>query len=354
MLRTLSRRLPPPPGPGFLLAALASGTAVGTALERALVRRRLPQAGAVAFGDYRDTALLIPVGHNATIYAEVTPSSLPDDDLTVVFCHGYGLNQDSWHYQRRDLAGRARLVFYDQRSHARSSRGPDGSHSIDQLGTDLQQVIMTAAPSGSLILVGHSMGGMTIMALAEQYPDLFVERVRGVALLATSSGELSDVPLGLPGPAARLVHRSAPDLAGLLTARRALVEVARARQNDLSVLLTGLYSFGSAVPAVESSFVADMLAAVPIEVLADYLPTFLEHDKAAALAGFSQITTTVMVGECDLLTPTTHGRRLAEQVGGELTIVPNTGHMIITERAELVTSELAALIDSVREADDGA
>ena len=58
------------------------------------------------------------------------------------------------------------------------------------LGRDLDAVLRALAPDGPLVLVGHSMGGMTIMALAEQRPELFAERVAGVALLSTSAGEV--------------------------------------------------------------------------------------------------------------------------------------------------------------------
>ena len=54
------------------------------------------------------------------------------------------------------------------------------------------------APDGPLVLVGHSMGGMTIMALAEQRPELFADRVRGVALIGTSAGEVGRRGLPLP------------------------------------------------------------------------------------------------------------------------------------------------------------
>ena len=39
------------------------------------------------------------------LHVEVDDDRAPSvtDDLTVIFCHGYSLNQDSWHYQRRDL-----------------------------------------------------------------------------------------------------------------------------------------------------------------------------------------------------------------------------------------------------------
>ena len=41
-----------------------------------------------------------------------------------------------------------------------------------------------------MVLAGHSMGGMSIMALARQRPELFGDRVVGVFLLATSAGGL--------------------------------------------------------------------------------------------------------------------------------------------------------------------
>ena len=64
-----------------------------------------------------------------------------------------------------------RLVLYDQRSHGRSERASRESCTIEQLGHDLDAVIRALAPEGPLVLVGHSMGGMTIMALAEQTPS---------------------------------------------------------------------------------------------------------------------------------------------------------------------------------------
>ena len=52
------------------------------------------------------------------------------------------------------------------------------------------------------MLGGHSMGGMTVIALAEQRPELFGDRIAGVALVGTSSGGLDAVTYGLPAPVA--------------------------------------------------------------------------------------------------------------------------------------------------------
>jgi pimeloyl-ACP methyl ester carboxylesterase len=39
-------------------------------------------------------------------------------------------------------------------------------------------VLDAVVPTGPVVLVGHSMGGMTVMALADSAPELFGPRVR--------------------------------------------------------------------------------------------------------------------------------------------------------------------------------
>ena len=72
---------------------------------------------------------------------------------------------------------------------------------MPQLAEDLLQVLDEVAGDGPVVLVGHSMGGMTIMHLARTHPELFGTRIRGVALFSTSAGEMADhSPIrGLPG-----------------------------------------------------------------------------------------------------------------------------------------------------------
>ena len=111
--------------------------------------------------------------------------------MTLVFCHGYALNLDCWHFQREHYRGRVRAVYYDQRSHGRSGRSPLGNATIDQLGARPARTVLDAvAPDGPVVLVGHSMGGMTIVALAEQHPELLGDRVVGAALVSTTAGGL--------------------------------------------------------------------------------------------------------------------------------------------------------------------
>ena len=130
--------------------------------------------------------------------------------VTVVFVHGFCLNLDCWHFQRAAYRGLVRTVYYDQRSHGRSGRSDRAHATIDQLGRDLHRVLEEVVPDGPVVLVGHSMGGMSIVAFAEQFPELIGTRVVGIGLISTTAGGLDPSRMLLP----MLPTRLAGPLAG--------------------------------------------------------------------------------------------------------------------------------------------
>ncbi|MER7520135.1 alpha/beta hydrolase [Streptomyces sp. NPDC126499] len=272
--------------------------------------------------------------------------------VTVVFSHGYCLNQDAWHFQRAALRGLVRTVHWDQRSHGRSDRGlaqagPEGVPvSIDQLGRDLKAVIDAAAPEGPLVLVGHSMGGMTIMALADRHPELIRERVTGVAFVGTSAGRLGEVNYGLPTAGVNAVRRVLPGVLRALGARAELVERGRRATADLFAGLIKKYSFSSkdVDPAV-ARFAERMIESTPIDVVAEFYPAFAEHDKAAALAVLAGLPVLALAGDRDLVTPSSHTEAIAGLLpDAELVIVPDGGHLVMLEHPEAVTDRIADLL----------
>ena len=187
--------------------------------------------------------------------------------------------------------------------------GPSDHYTVDQCGADLRAVIEAVAPTGPLVLVGHSMGGMTVMALAGEQPDLIRERVVGVALVATSSGGLADVSWGLTGSVSRVAHKVAPVALVGLTRTPKLVDRTRRIGSDLEQFVVKRYSYASPVPPELVRFTAAMIAATPIDVVSGFLPGFDLHDKAEALAALDGIEALVLSGEEDLLTPGRAQRR---------------------------------------------
>lgn len=346
-------------GRGLLAAgALAAGAALGAIAERSFVRSVSGSPGdEVLLGGLRGDVRKLELDDGTVLHVEVDEAPSAPDAITIVFAHGYALTLDSWHYQRAELRGRARLVFYDQRSHGRSARAEFDTHHVDQLGADLSAVIDAVAPSGPLMLVGHSMGGMTIMALADQRPELFRERVYGVALIATTAGGVDSSELGLPVGLGRAMQQLAPPIAAALATRGSLVDRLRWQDTDLGLMLTRNYGFGSTATEQASRFVAGMLSATPMEVIAEFLPALQEHDKRDALRVLENVELLVLVGDHDRLTPREASEEIVAAVpGAEFVVVSDSGHMVAIEKAAEVNAALLELLARVRRdvADDAA
>jgi pimeloyl-ACP methyl ester carboxylesterase len=219
---------------------------------------------------------------------------------------------------------------------------------LEQLGRDLQGVIQATAPTGPLVLIGHSMGGMTVMSLAAEHPELFGTRVLGVGFVGTSAGDLTKVSLGFPNVG--IMRRVVPGALTALARQAELVERGRRAGSDIGFLITKKYSFASDVPPSVVEFAAEMISSTPIDVIANFFPTFDSFDRYAALEAFNRgIEVLVLVGDKDLLTPEDHSRAIVQAVpAAELIVVPSAGHLVMLEHPDVVTSALAGLISDVR------
>jgi pimeloyl-ACP methyl ester carboxylesterase len=339
---------------GAVLGVVATGAAIGLAAERHVVgRARLrpdPEAAQPFFGLQPERTRTVRTEDGVELHVEeVGPE---DADLTVVLVHGYVQQLAVWHYQRQALqaAGDVRVVLYDQRSHGRSSRGAPERSTIDQLGRDLGRVLDELVPTGPVVLVGHSMGGMTVMALADSRPELFGDRVVGVALVGTSAGRLAQVTFGLPTAALPVTRRVLPVLTRGMTARPRPFERSRRAGSDLVFLFTRRGGFGSRdVSPALVDFVATMGARTPVDVIAEFYDTFMTHDKLAALGVLLGVEVLVVTGDSDLLTPTDHSREIAEALpDARLVVVEHAGHMVALEHPDQVNGELLALLERVR------
>ena len=95
----------------------------------------------------------------------------PDGAPWIVFSNSLATTTSMWDEQARELAGRFRVLRYDQRGHGATS-APVGRYPFDTLLADAL-ALMDALSIGKAHFAGLSMGGATALGLAERHPDRF-------------------------------------------------------------------------------------------------------------------------------------------------------------------------------------
>jgi pimeloyl-ACP methyl ester carboxylesterase len=229
------------------------------------------------------------------------------------------------------------------------------------------------------------MGGMTIMALAGQHPELFGPpatdgaaarpavagtaaadpavagtaaaggggaaagggRVIGSVLVSTAASGID--PAGwLPAPLRFAGRQAAPVLLrGVAHGRPAqLVERGREAAGDLAFLTTRWMGFGdSDVGPALVEFAEHMVRATPVAVISEFYLALGEHDQRAALPALGQAPAVVLIGDRDrMVAPRLAGELAAGIPGADLVLVPGAGHLLIMERPGLVTGAITDLL----------
>jgi pimeloyl-ACP methyl ester carboxylesterase len=247
----------------------------------------------------------------------------PDDGPLVVLSHCWTGSRATWEPVAARLVGAGRrVVLYDQRGHGASTLGPDAP-TVEQLGEDLAAVL-EAVDARDAVLAGHSMGGMTLQALAVHRPEVVAERVRALVLAGTAGFGVAS------GPFAGRTRS--------LTGSRVVERLMAGRLGPaLSRGTVGRHPRHAHLVATRDAFLS-----LPTDVRRQFLIALQAMDFRAGLAGVT-VPTTVVVGSRDLLTPPRLGRALATAIpGARLVEVPGAGHMLPYEEPDRLAELILA------------
>jgi len=86
----------------------------------------------------------------------------------LVIVHGLYGSSDNWVAIARDLADRFEVYVVDQRNHGQSPHS--AQHDYPSMREDLRE-FMDQQGIKKAVLIGHSMGGKTVMSFAEAWPE---------------------------------------------------------------------------------------------------------------------------------------------------------------------------------------
>ncbi|MGN2639066.1 alpha/beta fold hydrolase [Nocardia takedensis] len=264
--------------------------------------------------------------------------------LTVVLLHGHCLRAESWAAVRDDLLrehGDLRVVSYDHRGHGESAAGDRRTYTLDQLADDLREVLDALVPTGPVVLVGHSMGGMTALTYAARHPHDIGSRVVGVALIATAAHGLADAGFGrlLRNPLVSAFQGAVRHAPGLM--QRVKKVAGRVFGPVIRTAEFGDRRVGPQVLALANA----MHNQTPIVTMAGFLREFMDYDRRDALPILSRVPTVVLCGSADLMTPPAHSVAMAAAVDyADLVLIEGAGHSVLFERPAPVAEALTRLL----------
>jgi len=268
------------------------------------------------------------------------------DGPTVVLVHGWTNSTAVWGPVIRALGDEVRIVAYDQRGHGGSVDARWDRYSITSLVDDLEAVLAATVPEGEkAILVGHSMGGMTIMA-AGQRPGV-VERTAGALLVSTGYGDLVATARIIPGRSRRLatvlqrqILRSAAPMGPATRVSRAALR------------------YGTMGPDASHDVAvatAQLVHACGRRTRGTWGRVLDKLEVGDALAGLD-VPVHVLVGTNDRLTPPAHAERMAQRLPQctGVTELPGVGHMTPLEAPETVADLTLKVVAESRTVTPGA
>jgi len=229
----------------------------------------------------------------------------------LVLIHGAGGTHLYWPPEIRRLAGYC-VYAIDLPGHGKSAIC-DGQQSIGEYARHLVQWLESIQLRRAVV-VGHSMGSAIALALAIHHPEYVVG-------------------LGLISAGARLrVH---PDL---------LNYVADQTTFEKAVDLLVSYSFGSSAAPRLVELASKRVIETRQSVLYGDLQACNRFDVMDRLGAVHQ-PTLVVCGADDQMTPLRYAQFLSSAIpNAQLSVIPNTGHMVMLEQPRLVADCLLAFL----------
>lgn len=260
------------------------------------------------------------------------------DGPAVVLAHGWTCSILFWAPVVRLLSSDFRVIAYDQRGHGRSAApATRRGYGTGVLADDLEAVLEAVVPEDErAVLVGHSMGGMTIMAASGR--AAVSRRTAAVLLASTGSGRLLGATEVLPPRLSsrwlrRALHRQ------LLVSRLPLGPVTR-----LSRAAFAYGVLGQRPTREQAAFTARIVHACKARQRGAWGRVLSVLDLDAEIAALTA-PTAVLVGTHDKLTPKVHARGMAQALPNcvGLTELPGLGHMTPIEDPAAVESVIRSL-----------
>ncbi len=292
---------------------------------------------------------LVDVDIETTVESDGIPISTyvvgpADAAATVVFIHGFTLAAEVYYMQVDYLRAhfpQVKSLLIDARGHGRTGPVAPQLCTIEGTANDVLAAINAHASTGPLILVGHSLGGLTVLNLIKGADAGLAARIAGIVLVAASIESLSTqgIPQILASPIADKVK-----------------EAAEAAPNDAQrfreyaamfvapTLATAVFRRPTNHRVIE--FHAAMIHETPLNTFVGFFDDLQEHDELGAASALANMDGYVLAGEVDQVTPLSQADRICEVwPKAKLQVAEGAGHMLPLETPGILNNAIANLLN---------
>lgn len=307
----------------WLALALGLFSIFGRLIIAPLLAR--PDTGEPSLED-RANGTQIAGPNGSSLYVEALGNS---SKPTLILTHGWAMDSTIWHYAKIALGKRFRVVVWDLPGLGQSK----GPISLENFAQCLASVIAWTGAE-KVVLVGHSIGGMTIQTLARDHAALFTRHVAGIALLNTTyTNPLKTMILPRFMQAIRWPILEPVMWLGVIL--QPLVWLG-AWQSYLSGMahVANRIGFGKYVTRSQLNHVTLLATKNPPGNVDRGNLAMFRWDATGALSGV-RVPMLILGGEVDIVTKPTASHAIAQQAGQPtIEIIEGVNHMGMLERAD--------------------
>lgn len=297
-----------------------------------------PDKGELSKPD-RGNGEIVSAPNGTRLYVEdLGPQTAP----TLILTHGWSMDSTIWHYAKLALARNFRVIVWDLPGLGKS----DGAISVENFAESLGFLIDWSGQA-KVVLVGHSIGGMTIQTLARDNPTLFADRVAGVVLFNTTyTNPLKTMILPRLMQAIRVPLLE--PIMGLTILIQPLAWLS-AWQSYFSGMchLANRVGFGKHVTRSQLNHVSLLSTRNPPGNIAKGNLAMFRWDATGALAK-TNVPVVLLAGQLDIVTKPQASTEIAGQTPlASVQMVEGANHMGMLESAEQYNSAVAAFARNV-------
>lgn len=312
------------------------------ALIRAIDRRRSDSSGDLSAQVVADELEAVSADGTA-----LRVFSYGEGEKVVIFAHGWTCSESVFRFQQRHLAGRYRVVTFDQRGHGKSEIPSSLDYHPDRLAEDLKAVVDLIDPAG-FVVAGHSMGGFGSFKFYERFGTDYNDRLKGMAIIDSTGTDL------LEGIVFGNVLRRIPSefLGRLLVAaarpnRFAEAAVRLLKNTPGAYLLVRWAAFGRKPYGAHVEHLREMVTGTPLTSVVLAAKACLDFHCDYYLPSV-RVPVLLLVGDRDKLTDLESNEKTARLIpDARLKVFPDAGHCTLLERRGEFNRELDRFLSEV-------